>query len=135
MARTFHCTIVTPDQALFDGEVVYASVPAWDGQLGVMVGASPLLARLGSGPLRLDQQDGTTQWVFIDGGFAQVQDDLLVLLTDRAALAESLSLDEAKAELAEANARVAGPGQNYEQVCADQQRALAKIAVINAATR
>ena len=54
MAKTFRCSIVTPVEMVFDDEVIYASFPAWDGQQGMMAGQSPLLTRLGTGPLRLD---------------------------------------------------------------------------------
>lgn len=36
MAKTFHCKLITPMAKVLDEEVVYASVPAWDGMLGVM---------------------------------------------------------------------------------------------------
>jgi F-type H+-transporting ATPase subunit epsilon len=127
---TFRCSIVTPTAAIFDGPVTYVSLPAWDGQLGVMIGQSPLLSRLGTGTLRLDTPDGSSKWFMVDGGFAQVQDDLLTLLTDAAAPAESLNLEEARAELAEANARVARGGEDQGRVVGDQRRAMAKIALI-----
>lgn len=133
MATTFRCSIVTPARSIFDEAVSYASLPAWDGQLGVMTGRSPLLTRLGTGPLRLDMADGSAKWFLVDGGFAQVQNDVLTLLTDHAEPAEALSLEEARAELAEANARVTRGGEDLARVTADQQRALAKVAVISAA--
>ena len=129
MAKTFHCSIVTPAAAVFEGDLIYASIPAWDGQLGMMPGESPLLTKLGTGSLRLDSPDGNSRWFLIDGGFAQVQGDNLTLLTEGAIAAESLSLQEAQAELAEANARVTKPGEDRAKVERDQQRALAKIAL------
>ena len=130
MATTFRCSIVTPAEALFDGEVTYASVPAWDGQVGIMVSQSPILTELGAGGLRLESPDQGSQWFFLDGGFAQVHDDVLTLHTDYALPAESLSLEEAQAELAEANARITEDRAQLAAVCADQRRALAKISLI-----
>lgn len=128
MARTFRCSIVTPSAALFEGSVTYASLPAWDGQLGVMPGQSPILSRLGTGSLRLDLADGESRWYLLAGGFAQVQDDALTLLADTAIAAGDLSLESARAELAEANARVAS-GEDQERVAADQQLAMAKVSL------
>ena len=65
----------------------------------------------------------------IDGGFAQVHDDTLTVVTDRAVPAESVSLEEGEAELAEANARVSQSGEDQAAVTADQRRAMAKIAL------
>ena len=135
MAKTFRCSIVTPTNSVFDDQVEYATFPAWDGQHGMMAGQSPLLTRLGVGTLRLDfpPPDGGSRWFLIDGGFAQVQDGGLTLLTEAAFAAETLSLTEAEAELAEANARVVKAGEDKSRVERDQQRALAKIALARSA--
>ncbi len=126
MASTFRCSIVTPDRTVFDGDVSYASFPAWDGQHGVMVGQSPILTGLGYGTLRLDLEDGEHAWYLLEGGFAQVTDGALALLTRSATPADALSIEDAEAELASANAKVTEPGADRKQVEADQQRALAK---------
>lgn len=126
MAKSFRCSIVTLSASILDDDVTYASVPAWDGQFGLLPGHSPFLARLGIGRLRLDFPEGGSRWFYIDGGFAQVQDGHLVLLTENAIPAESLSLRDAEAELAEANARVLQSGLDQEKVMLDQQRARTK---------
>ncbi len=126
MAETFHCSIVTPTGPLFDGDAIYASFPAWDGQYGMMVGKSPLLTRLGTGSLRIDTPEGTSRWFLLDGGFAQADKGQLVLLTDSAMAAEDVSYEQAEAELADVADRVSKPGENQEQVCRDQARAYAK---------
>lgn len=129
MAKTFRCSIVTPEAQVLDDQVLYASFQAWDGQQGVMPGQSPLLTKLGSGPLRLDFPEGGSRWYLLDGGFAQIQDGSLALLTEGAVAAEHINLQQAEAELAEANARVTTPGADRAAVERQQQRALAKIAL------
>lgn len=127
MAKPFHCSIVTPTKSvLADNEVTYASFEAWDGQRGVLTGQSPLLTKLGIGAVRLDFVEGGSRWFLIEEGFAQVQNDVLTLLTNAATPAESISRQDAESELAEANARVAQSGEDRELVRRDQQRALAK---------
>ncbi len=134
MASTLHCSIVTPTETVFDDPVTYASFPAWDGQHGVMPGQSPLLTKLGFGSLRLDFIEGGSRWYLIEGGFAEVKDNRLNLLTERATPAEQLSLKEAEAELAEARARVTERAEERAKVERDQQRALAKAAVARGAS-
>lgn len=126
MAKVFRCSIVTPSKKLMEQDIAYASIPAWDGQQGVMANQSPVLTRLGVGSLRIDMPDGTTGWYFIDGGFAQIQPSQLTLVTEAAVPADELSEQDASAELAEANARVASSGQDQEQISRDQMRAYAK---------
>jgi F-type H+-transporting ATPase subunit epsilon len=136
VAKTFHCSIVTPAESVFEGALTYASLPAWDGQRGVLPGQSPILARLGIGELRLTPADGASRWFLVEGGFAQVDHDRLTVLTERATPAEQLTLASAQAELAEANARVIEPGHTSDaersRVERDQQRALAKVAIARA---
>lgn len=125
--KEFRCSIVTPTKAMLDDEeVTYASFPAWDGQHGVMSGQSSMLTRLGTGTLRLDFVEGGSRWFLLDGGFAQVQNDVLTLLTEHAQSAESITMHEAEAELAEANARVTKKDEDRERVERDQRRAMAK---------
>jgi F-type H+-transporting ATPase subunit epsilon len=133
MAKTFHCAIITPSEKVFDHEVTYASFPAWDGQHGAIAGQSPLLSELGIGSLRLDFPEGGSRWYLLEEGFAQVQDGTLTLLTNRATPAETLTLEEAEQELAEASARVLSSGVDRDAVERDQQRALAKRAMARGA--
>jgi F-type H+-transporting ATPase subunit epsilon len=129
VASTFRCTIVTPHEAVFDDDVTYASIPAWDGQHGVMTGQSPMLTHLGIGSLRLDFVEGGSRWYLLEGGFAQVHENHLTLLTEEATAAETLSLQDAEAALAEANARVTATAEDRAAVERDQQRALARKAL------
>ncbi|MCC7192849.1 MAG: F0F1 ATP synthase subunit epsilon [Phycisphaeraceae bacterium] len=107
MADAFRCSLVTPERQLFDEEVVYASIPAWDGQLGLMHQRAPLLAKLGSGPLRLDLAQGGSKWFFVGGGYAQMKDNNLSLVTGEARHTEEIVRAEAEAALKEAEARIA----------------------------
>lgn len=123
MAADFRCTIVTPDRSAFDGEVSYVSLPAWDGQVGVMAGRAPLLSRLGIGSLRLDLASGGSKWFMIDGGFAQVKDDALIILSERAESADAIDGEAAKEDLGAANARALSSAADRDELEADQQRA------------
>ncbi len=84
MAKTFQCSVVTPQRQELDGEMTYVNLPAHDGQLGVMANHAPMLVKLGSGPVRLDLAEGASRRYALDGGFAQMRDNKLILLTERA---------------------------------------------------
>jgi F-type H+-transporting ATPase subunit epsilon len=136
VAKHFRCTIVTPSEAVFDEEVSYVSLPAWDGQRGVMFGQSPVLTQLGIGPLRVELADGKTRWFLLDGGFAQIHYSTVTLLTERATAAEDLSAAEAERELSAANTEVVAQGHtsaaDRTRLEAAQQRAQAKKALAQA---
>ncbi|MDG2423676.1 MAG: F0F1 ATP synthase subunit epsilon [Phycisphaerales bacterium] len=100
MSSSFRCAVMTPDGATFDGDVTYASFPAWDGQYGVMAGMAPLLDRLGIGPLRLDTTEGV-RWFAVEEGFAHVRDNTLTILSESVHSAEDLSVASLQQDLRE----------------------------------
>ena len=109
MANLITCRLVTPSEELLNEEVLYASVPQHDGLVGCQHGTSPLVSQLGIGKLRLDfpsDAGGGSREYFIDGGFLKMADNELIILAERAIAAEEIIESEARAELAEANARV-----------------------------
>jgi F-type H+-transporting ATPase subunit epsilon len=131
MANTLRCSVVTPSSVAFDAEATYISFQAFDGQKGVMPGASPFLTRLGTGTLTVNGAKSSTTMV-VDGGFAQMQGDTLTLLADSATAAESIDGKSAAAELQQANAKaVSGAGTkpaDREAVERAQALAHAKVA-------
>ena len=129
MANIFSCKIITPTAEAFNGTATYVSFPAWDGQYGVMKGLAPLLSTLAPGTLRIDEEDGNSQQYLIEGGFAHVDGESLTFVTEGAARAEELDLEEAKAELAEANARVTTGEKDCQAVERAQRIATAKVAL------
>lgn len=102
---SFKCVIVTPEQQAFDQSADQAIVPAWDGQIGILTDRAPLLVKLGMGPLRIDA-GGKQHTFFVDGGIAQMKSNHLTILTNQATPAESIDAEAARAEYAEAEARV-----------------------------
>ena len=84
MADTFECSLVTPEKAVFDEPVVYANIPAHDGQMGFLPNRAPLLAQLGRGVLEIRRRDGHVRRFELDGGFAQMNRNRLTLLSEKA---------------------------------------------------
>lgn len=62
---------------------------AHDGEMGVLTGRSPLMCELGIGELRY-RAGGQTRKLYIEQGFAQVLDNHVTVLTQRAVAAESI---------------------------------------------
>jgi len=125
---SFQCTIVTPEQQAFDASVSQVILPAYDGQLGVLSGRAPLLAKLGAGTLRIDAAGGT-RYFFVDGGVAQMKDNKLTVLTNEATEAADIDAESARAEYAEAAARRATDPKAAEDREQQMSRARAKQAV------
>lgn len=105
-ASSFHCKVVTPERVVFDAEAEFVALPAWDGELGVLRNRAPLMVKLGIGVLRVKSGEGPRQMA-IDGGFAEMIDNSLSVLTEGAHFADDLDRESVEKALAEAQARPA----------------------------
>ncbi len=103
MAATFQLSVITPEKAVLEGEATFVAIPAWDGEIGILAHRAPLLAKLGVGWLRADTPQGKHAFL-IDGGFAQVVDNKVSVLTEKAQVAEEIDAKAAAADLVEAQA-------------------------------
>lgn len=100
------CVIVTPEETAFEEETSFVALPLFDGEIGIASGHSPLIGRLGFGEMRLKANDKLIHY-YLDGGFVQVADNVVTVLTNRAIPAEQLEADVAVEQLAAALARPA----------------------------
>jgi F-type H+-transporting ATPase subunit epsilon len=108
---SLRCVIVTPERTELDREAEYISLPLYDGELGVMSGRAPMIGRLGFGTLRLNTASGPEKY-YIDGGFAQVEDNVVNILTGKAVAVDLIDGDEARKALDDAQAM---PGSTPEE--------------------
>ena len=97
--------IVTPETTVLDQAVDFVAVPLYDGELGVLPGRAPLVARLGYGELRA-KIDGSTSSFYIYGGFIQVRSNVVSVLTQRAVPADRIDPTAAQSELQAARQQV-----------------------------
>jgi len=84
---SFKCVIVTPEQQVLDETVRQVILPAFDGQMGILTNRSPVLLKLGKGALRVDLSTGKQAKYDVEGGVAQMKDNVLTILTEKAELA------------------------------------------------
>src|SRR5690348_11914196 len=87
----FKASLITPEAIVLETEVREAQIPAFDGLLGILDKRAPLLAKLGTGILRLTAASGNTQRFFVDGGYAQMKGNELTILTSEAVPAEKVT--------------------------------------------
>jgi F-type H+-transporting ATPase subunit epsilon len=135
MARndTFHCSVITPERAVLEADATFVAFPAHDGEVGIMKNHAPLLYKLGVGLLRVKTPEGE-QAFFVDGGFAQMVENRLTLLTEQARpVAE---IDRAVAEKAREEARALPVAAGDAEIAARQRaqqraRVLERIASAN----
>ena len=103
---TLRCIIVTPEATLLDTAADFVALPLFDGEAGIAPGRAPLIGRLGYGELRV-RQGAQTQRFYVDGGFVQVADNLVSVLTNKAVPATALNVAAATQQLDSAISRPA----------------------------
>jgi F-type H+-transporting ATPase subunit epsilon len=96
--KKLQCVVVTPEKTLFDEWVDFVALPLFDGELGVMPGRAPLIGRLGFGELRTKLATEVHRY-FVDGGFAQVRNNVVTVLTQRAVPAAQIDVTAAARQL------------------------------------
>jgi F-type H+-transporting ATPase subunit epsilon len=116
------CVVVTPERTELDRVVDSIVLPMYDGELGIGRGRAAMIGRLGYGQMRLLTESGTESF-YIDGGFAQVEKDVVSVLTSRALPAKSLNVGTAETELAEALSAPAATPQQQQIKAAAVMRA------------
>ncbi len=81
--ETFQCSVITPERVVLDTPATFVAFPAHDGEVGILPHRAPLVYKLGIGPLRIETP-GETHLYYIDGGFAQMVNNRLAILTEQA---------------------------------------------------
>jgi len=77
-------SVISPEKTLFEGNVESLVAPAFDGEVGILPGHAPMVTLLGKGTLRLGGE-GSAGRFGVEGGFLQVADDVVRVVTERAA--------------------------------------------------
>ena len=95
---TFTCSVITPERQVLECDARFVAFPAHDGEIGILRNRAPLLCKLGIGLMRLEGSEGS-QTLFIDGGFAQMAENRLTILTEQAATPEEIDIEAARKEL------------------------------------
>lgn len=118
------CVVVTPERTEVDVTATSVTVPLFDGELGILKNHSPLVGRLGYGVLRIKNAAGADSNYFIEGGFVQVHDNVVSVLTDRVVARDSITREAAGEAL---QAAIDLPSSTPEQtVIRDKMRTRAR---------
>ena len=102
--KLIRCVIVTPEQTVLDTKAVGVSLPLDDGSRGIAAGHAPFIGRLGSGEVQLRGVAGgtgteTTIRTFVEGGFVEVGNNEVTVITQGATDSGAIKVSEAQGEL------------------------------------
>lgn len=118
--------VITPEKLTLKEEADFVVLPAFEGEMGILPGHTPLLTQLNAGTLRI-RKNGETRLFAVSGGFAEVHPDRIEVFAETAEMAEEIDAERAK--LAAAKAKDALAKAISPQDLANAQAALRKALV------
>ena len=106
MSDQFQLRLVTPREAVVDQPVLEVTAPGTVGEFGVFPDHASFLSSLESGRLSFKDARGVKAYA-VRGGFAEVVDNVMTVLTEAAEAAAEIDPARARADLQSAEGEVA----------------------------
>jgi F-type H+-transporting ATPase subunit epsilon len=114
MADTFEIEIATPERLLASEKAVRAQIPAKDGYIGVLPDHAALLSELGIGALTYMTPSNQLFSLAISGGFLEIKDNVVRILSDVAEKAQEIDVSKAEQALRAAQDAMMKPDQDLD---------------------
>jgi F-type H+-transporting ATPase subunit epsilon len=127
--------VVSAEESIYSGEAEFVVLPGVAGELGIYPKHTPLLTQIRPGAVRIKvPNEAEETLVFVQGGFLEVQPNVVTVLADTAIRAHDL--DEAKALEAKAKAEDAMRSKlSAEEIAKAQAELAAAAAQLQAISR
>ena len=91
MANTIHVDVVSAEEQIYSGEAEFVVLPGVAGELGIYPRHTPLFTQIRPGAVRIKiPGQAEEEFVFIAGGFLEVQPHVVTVLADTAIRAKDL---------------------------------------------
>ncbi|HYM59812.1 MAG TPA: ATP synthase F1 subunit epsilon [Thermoanaerobaculia bacterium] len=122
--------VVTRERKVLEAQVQEIVLPAWDGEIGVLPGHTPLLTTLKIG--QMWYRTGTNiQRLVLSAGFAEVLPDRVIVLAENAKLAVEIDAAAAEIERMEAEKELAYLSSQDPEFAVVEARLEESVAMIN----
>ena len=118
--------IITPERVVLDEAVDSVRVPASDGSMGIFPKHAGMVTALDAGEL-LYSANGGEQELFVSGGFAEVRDDTVRVLTSAGEAPSEIDEERAKEAESRARERLAMSREAVQRDAVDMARARASL--------
>jgi len=109
MADSLTLRVITPEAIVVDTTASTVKFPGLDGLMGVLPRHAPMVAALDAGHLSWTE-DGVARNMFISGGFAEVRDNTVRIVTEASEPASEIDVDRAERSAERARERLRGGG-------------------------
>jgi F-type H+-transporting ATPase subunit epsilon len=108
---TLHVEVVSPERILWTGEAEMVSARTiGGGEIAFLTGHAPFVGALDVAKVMVRPAEGSDQVIAVHGGFVEVSNDRVTILSDVAELKDQIDVSRARAakEAAEAELRAEG---------------------------
>jgi F-type H+-transporting ATPase subunit epsilon len=103
---TLKLEIVTPESQAFSDDVEMVTLPATEGEMGILPQHTPLMTQIMPGEI-IVRKDGKDLYMAVGEGFVQITGERVAIMTDMALRAESIDETSAEEARKRAEARLA----------------------------
>jgi F-type H+-transporting ATPase subunit epsilon len=115
MADKLAFELVAPERLLASIEADMVVIPGADGDFGVLPLHAPVMSLLRPGVIAVYQGDRVDRRLFVDGGFAEVNERGCIVLAERAEPLEDIQLEAARQDLRDAEEDLADAKTDAER--------------------
>ncbi len=129
MAAAVHFELVSPERLVLSAEVDMVVVPGAEGDFGVLPGHAPLISNVRPGVISIYNGRVVEARLFVAGGFAEVSDSRLTVLTEEAVALDEIDRAGADARLAAAREALDGAADDRATAEAERRVAIAEALV------
>ena len=129
LPTSFHLTVVTRERKIVETDAVEVVLPAFDGEIGVLPGHTPLLTSLRVGVMRY-RSGGNAQSLVISWGFAEILPTRVIVMAETARLPQEMDAATAEAEKAKLEKELAYLSSHDPQFAEVEARLEESVAMI-----
>lgn len=110
--------IITPVRTALQAAVSSIQLPAVAGEMEILPGHADLIAAVANGELVYKPENGEAQSLFVGGGFLQVENEKVLLVTDTALVADEIDPSAVQAAIERAQSAL----RNSETVLSREEQ-------------
>ena len=131
MSKRLHLKIITPLRMLYENDAEMVILRGEDGDMGILPGHERRAAVLGYGPLRIFNNGSEENELAVLGGFAEILNDTVTVLSDTAEWPDEIDRLRAEAAKVRAEQRIQQKNSDTDMQRAELslRRALVRIEV------
>ena len=122
--NTLQVNVVSAEESIYSGRARFVALPGESGELGIYPRHTPLITRIKPGTVRIQDENGDEQLIFVAGGILEVQPNVVTVLSDTAIRGKDLDEEKALAAQKEAEEALKSAKTEFDVALAQSELAI-----------